>query len=248
MSFTAYGVDECKEGWFVISLDHPSREVDWGTVKTLAELVTNAADKDRIFVDLPIGLPDGPGGRLCDTEARLKLGSPRRCSVFPVPAREVLNAKSYGEANQINKEVTGKGMSRRAYAIMPKIKEADKLLQGCAKARRIVREIHPEVCFWALNRRTPMEHSKKKPEGLYERRAVLKCHLTSARMEFVKQLLEPGHRPPEVNWDDILDTMAAAITASAASEALQTLPEQPLRDRCGLPMEMVYCKTPDDQA
>ena len=239
MSFTAYGVDGCKRGWFVISLA-PSGKVRGCTVETLTKLVTKATNKDRIFIDIPIGLPDGPGGRLCDKEARQKLGFPRRCSVFPVPARETLNAKSYDEAKRINKRVTGKKISRQTYAIVPKIKEVDELLQGCAKARRIVREVHPEVCFRALNkRRNPMKHSKKKSKGQKERRAVLKCHLAPARMRFVDWVLNAG-RPPGVQPDDILDAMVAAITASKDSKALQTLPEQPPRDRYGLPMEIVY--------
>ena len=162
--------------------------------------------------------------------------------MFPVPARKTLNAKSYDEAKRTNKKVTGKKITRQTYAIMPKIKEVDKLLRGCAKARRIVREVHPEVCFWALAGGEPMEYSKKKSKGQKERRAVLKCHLAPARMRFVDWVLNAG-RPPGVQPDDILDAMVAAITASGApgtSAALQTLPEQPPRDRYGLPMEIVY--------
>jgi predicted RNase H-like nuclease len=44
-------------------------------------------------IDIPIGLT-ASGPRSCDLEARRLLG-PRRSSVFPAPAREVLRAWSY---------------------------------------------------------------------------------------------------------------------------------------------------------
>ena len=49
------------------------------------------------------------------------------------------------------------------------------LLRRDAKAREIVREVHPELCFWALNDRKPMCYSKraKARAGFDERMAVL---------------------------------------------------------------------------
>ena len=39
-----------------------------------------------------------------------------------------------------------------------------------------VREVHPEVCFWALNNRQPMADSKKTKDGIKQRLDVLKRH------------------------------------------------------------------------
>ena len=44
----------------------------------------------------------------------------------------------------------------------------------------------------------------------------------------------------EVAKDDIVDAMAAAVTA-CCPDNLRTLPADPERDAKGLPMEMVYC-------
>ena len=67
----AYGVDGCNAGWFYFA-DAARREPDWGVVERIEELVTGADDSDRIFIDIPIGLPDGAEEqRLCDKEARL---------------------------------------------------------------------------------------------------------------------------------------------------------------------------------
>ena len=61
MTFTATGVDGCPGGWFFVSPEShgPPR---WGVVRELGELVRRAGESDRIFVDIPIGLPDRPEG------------------------------------------------------------------------------------------------------------------------------------------------------------------------------------------
>ena len=105
---TAYGVDGCRAGWFYIALV-PSEEAAWGVVKTVGEVVAGAGSSDRILVDTPIGLPEGPEGRVCDTEARARLGWPRSSSVFPAPVRAALPAATYVEAARINREASGKG-------------------------------------------------------------------------------------------------------------------------------------------
>ena len=237
LPITAYGVDGCKAGWFCIALD-PAGEIKWFVIAALGELVTMAEDSDRIFVDIPIGLSDGAGERLCDKEARRKLGFPRSSSVFRSPVRAALDSGNYEEAKQISREVTGSALSKQTWAIMPKIREADELLRGCAKARRIVREVHPEICFWALAGEKPMTHNKKKRKGSGDRIAVLEDLRPSTSGEF-RRICNVFPRN-KVAPDDILDAMAAAITASGDPAVLLTLPEQPLQDSCGLSMEMVY--------
>ena len=172
-SGTAYGVDGCSAGWFYFALAR-SGAPDWGIASTIKELVSSADDSDRIFVDIPIGLPDGREGRGCDTEARGRLRAPRASSVFPVPVRAALFAATYEEASRVNREASEKGLTRQTFAVLRKIREVDRLLRRSEKARRIVREIHPEICFWALAGGSPMGHSKKKGAGFDKRLALLK--------------------------------------------------------------------------
>ena len=244
---TAYGVDGCKAGWFVVVLE-PSGAICWTIVEKIEELVEKADNSDRIFIDIPIGLPDGREERPCDKEARRKLGSPRGSSVFPAPVRKALTARSYDEANQINRDATGgKGISKQAYSIMPKIKEVDDLLKSSEKARCIVREVHPEVCFWAIAGERAMCHSKKELDGFCERLTVLNNVRPSVRREFdeIMEWRQDDNRRRKVGCDDVLDAMVAAVTASADCEALQTLPEQPTQDGCSLPMKIVYAAKRD---
>ena len=163
-SGTAFGIDGCKAGWFCISIE-PSGAVGWSVFETLGELAAAANDGDRIFVDIPIGLGDGPEERLCDREARRRLGTPRSSSVFPAPVRAALDARDYEDAKRISLAARNKSLTIQSWSILPKIREVDTLLRGCAKARAMVREVHPEVCFWALAGEKPMRHRKKDREG-----------------------------------------------------------------------------------
>ena len=233
----AYGVDGCRKGWFYFALV-PDREPAWGVVEKVAELVDKADDSDRIFIDIPIGLPDGEERRLCDTEARRKLAPYRRSSVFPVPVRSALTAETYEEASEKNRKASGKKLSKQTYAIMPKIREVDSLLRDSERARRAVREVHPEICFWALAGGSPMRHGKKTGRGFHERLTLLERFYASAVKCFDE--IRTGHPRRDLADDDILDAIAVAITASADRGALRTLPEIPVEDSCGLPMEMVY--------
>ena len=45
----------------------------------------------------------------------------------------------------------GKSLSAQAHAICTKIAEVDQLLLMSPALRHRVREVHPEVCFWAIN-------------------------------------------------------------------------------------------------
>ena len=246
--FTAFGVDGCPGGWFYIALESsapPRWDVkSWGVVKRLVELVRDARESDRIFVDIPIGLPDESiRTRECDTMARSKLRWPRSSSVFPTPARATLGAGDYEEAKRRNLNAIGKKISRQTFQIVPKIHEVDSLLGNDEKARCVVREVHPEICFWAFNGR-PMKHGKKKKEGYAERLAVLESVRPSARQEIEEILRDRKFLRDDVSRDDAVDAMAAAITAATETRNLQTLPPCPPTDSKGLPMEMVYAKSP----
>ena len=231
------GVDGCPAGWFFVALE-PSGRSRWGIVRTLADLAGETSEPARIFVDIPIGLLDGPGPRECDRVARRALGRRRASSVFPAPARPVLDAVDYEDAKRRSRDATGKALSRQAFAILHRCREVDGLLRGDAKARRIVREIHPEVCFWAFAGRRPMEHNKKTEEGFRERIELLERFRPSAERE-IEDMLRQFKRK-EVGRDDAVDALAAAVTAAAPAAALRTLPPQPHEDRTGLRMEMVY--------
>lgn len=231
------GIDGCKVGWFYVGLDsNGGWEV--GVVPRISELSGHIKTSELTLVDIPIGLREREHlERLCDLSARKVLGK-RRSSIFPAPSRLAINCATYEEASQVNSHYTGRKLSKQSWAIAAKIKEIDDFLQK-ADMKRKVREIHPEVCFWALNKGTEMAHSKKKPEGINERQAILSkyCELTD---EIINSALKKYLRK-EVAKDDIVDGLVGAVTATFAG-ALETLPEEPEIDAKGFLMEMIYAK------
>lgn len=133
-------------------------------------------------------------------------------------------------------------MSKQTYGIMRKIAQVDTLLSREISLQLSFRETHPEICFWSLNNYKVLNSRKKEKEGVNERLELLKgfsknAHAFYDRMR-TRRDLKLGK---DVKSDDILDAMAAALTASLSEQfILKTLPEVPEVDSFGLKMEIVY--------
>ena len=229
------GVDGCKNGWFFFQFG--DQVLTFGVIPRLSVLLDSLPDASVVLIDIPIGLREADHGeRLCDVAARNVLKPTRSSSVFPAPARQAIHASSYEEASALNKSVLGKKLSKQSWAITPKIREVDELLLGSPRARSMVREAHPEVCFWGMNG-APMLFSKKTREGFKERLEVLAARYPPAADVVSKAFLEHGGF--EAARDDILDALVAALCAERIDDCL-TLPDTPEGDPKELPMEMVY--------
>jgi predicted RNase H-like nuclease len=169
-------------------------------------------------------------------EARKLLGI-RRSSVFPAPIREILYSKSYDDANIGSKRLTGKGISKQTYGIIPKITEVDEFLQSNPKSSKIIHEAHPEVCFLSLAKGRPMKHNKKSQDGFQERIEILKKFWQPAEEAIAQAFLwYSGYR---VARDDIVDALVLAIVATHTQNNLISIPQKPPVDDFGLPMQMV---------
>lgn len=230
------GVDGCPAGWFAVVLDGERWTMAvFSSIKYLWEENNNA---DLILIDIPIGLRDeGPDERRCDVEARKLLGWPRRCSVFPAPCRAAVYEDNYEKASLINNELTGRKLSLQSYHISRKIREVNEFLTENQGIYQAIRETHPEVCFRALAGR-PMAHSKKKAVGFRERMGVLEFLLPKA-VEIVEEAPRL-YRRGDVGRDDIVDALAAAVTATGGADGLVSIPDKPEYDSKGLRMEIVY--------
>jgi predicted RNase H-like nuclease len=228
------GIDGCPAGWFYVGIGS-DRRFSFGVLSDIEHVSNFEQDAELILIDIPIGLPSAAiPHRGCDSEAR-KAISPRSSSVFPVPARSALAMSTYEAGSAANWNCLGRKLSRQSWAIAPKIREVDRYMLS-NKSRKL-REMHPEVAFWALNGCRPMRYNKKKEEGFDERMSLLERHypdspacFEKARRAFIKSRLAD---------DDILDALVGAVTAMQ-SPALATFPAIPVKDEEGLVMEIVF--------
>lgn len=230
------GVDGCRAGWFAVTLDCEGGEIEAAVYRSARDLIAATRASAVVAVDIPIGLPEA-GQRECDREARRLLGWPRRNSVFPSPIRPALRAADRLEASEITQSVDGRRVGVQAWAITSKIREMDTALQENLAIQSRVKEVHPEVSFWALAGGRPMQHSKKRKAGREERRALVEREFGDSAIAPVRA----GFLRRDVADDDILDAYAALWTAGriAAGRAI-ALPRRPIRDSVGLLMEIRY--------
>lgn len=193
------GVDACKKGWIGIADD---LRAYFGA--TIEELVS-AAERDGslavVAIDIPIGLSSS-GPRPADLVVRGLVGR-RASSVFGTPVRQALESDDYREACAVSIRITGKAISRQAFALREKILDVD----GWARrTNRPVIEVHPELCF-ATMAGSPLLHPKSTWSGVELRRQLL-------RDVGVIVPSDLGHVGSVAAVDDVLDAAAASWTAS----------------------------------
>ena len=246
------GVDGCRCGWVSVGFNNDG-EYELKAFFTFDELVEYYNAAKLILVDMPIGLPEGAEERHSDPEAKAHLG-PRKQTVFRAPTRQAMKhlADNPGDregAKRVQQCITGKLLTNQTLELMPKINAVDRVMRPRQRnAKPEIREIHPEICFWALHNRHPMKLRKQDAEGIEERLHVLEPKRLEPR---AREIFEAGRVafPAKaygkfiVADDDIVDALAAAVTARRGwPDQLQTLPEKKecQRDGTGLPMEMVY--------
>ena len=235
------GVDGCRGGWLAVLI--PVGDPGAARMRLLAtfkEVLDLPEAPAVIAVDMPIGLPErtGKGGRDADIQARSVLGG-RQSAVFAVPARAAVMATDYREACAIALATSEppRKVSKQAFHLFPKIREIDRLMTPELQSR--VFEVHPELAFWALNGRAPLQTPKKiksrpNPTGLADRRALL----TAAGFcpDFLADARVPASR---AGPDDLLDAAANAWSAQRIlNRAEICFPERPARDTKGLRIEI----------
>ena len=159
---TAVGVDACAAGWVAVVL-RPGAAAEGVFGATLEDVAAQVPDAVGFGVDIPIGPPTA-GERRADLAARAALG-PRRASLFMTPVRPALLADTHADATALSRQLTGKGISRQAFALAPRILEAE---AWTAAAGAPVWEVHPELSFATLLGH-PARCSKKTWAGLRER-------------------------------------------------------------------------------
>jgi predicted RNase H-like nuclease len=231
------GVDGCSFGWLVVL--HETAKGEWNSYskKAFAEILALPENPQFIAVDIPIGLAGEaiPGGRDCDRLTRRILGQHRGRSVFSSPVRAALvHTNDYPAASRANRESSahGIGLSKQAFAIMPKIRDVDNSMSPEIQNR--VFEVHPELCFYELNGCNPIVHGKKSGAGVLERRALLE---KVGFKEFLQ--IKTEEVGSKFKLDDLLDASVACWTSRRIMEKVAvSLPENSSRDTKLLRMQI----------
>ncbi|MCX6433226.1 MAG: DUF429 domain-containing protein [Actinobacteria bacterium] len=196
----AIGIDGYRGGWVSARLDDAC--ITWSTA-TVPDIGSLLASGIIVGVDMPIGLLD-TGERECDALARRALpGAASR--VFTTPPRSVLELgpdAPNAEVQDLCRGLTGKGVSRQALNLAPRILALDEHL--ARTSGHLVVEVHPEISFAELAGHVLA--SKKSAAGVGQRIAALESWLptTAAALTTVAS---------DVPIDDALDALAALWSA-----------------------------------
>ncbi|SIT45412.1 conserved hypothetical protein [Paraburkholderia piptadeniae] len=234
------GVDGCRGGWYAVMQDARTGAISARICASFADVLAWAPAPAIVAVDMPIGLSSS-GYRACDAEARKRLKWPRSASVFQTPVRQALDAESYRQACDLNREATGKGISQQAFNILPKIADVDKALQASARDASRAFEVHPELAFMQLRVEQGGEErglieGKTTADGHARRKALLDP-VFGAALQAALDARVSRH----VQKDDVLDAFAVLWSAwRIAKGSAITLPGEEPRDSAGLPMVIRY--------
>lgn len=192
------GVDGARGGWVGVRWEDTDLDCLFDT--SLAGLVGAAGPVEVVAVDMPIDLVPA-GTREAEDEVRRLLG-PRRSSLFQSPCLGALDFADddYAGANAWSKATVGRGLSKQAWFLVPKIREVRALAE-----RRPVFEVLPELSFAAMDGDVPLPHAKTTWAGHARRRRLLADH----------GLALPDDPGPagRVAPDDLLDAAAVAWSA-----------------------------------
>jgi len=230
------GVDGCPGGWCVVIVEVSSDALNVVGTKIAPTFNQVIAIKSEIIcIDVPIGLTDSSDQRACDSLARKLLGQ-KQSSVFTPPCRAALARRDWALASEINLGITGRKLSKQTFAISPKICEVDHLMTPQLQQR--VFEVHPELCFRALNDGETLLSDKSEAEGHRE------------RWDLLHEAMRPSlpDQPQPLRWpkticqlDDYIDALVGAWTAVCIlRRRASRVPDKPEIDRRDLRMEMWY--------
>ena len=229
------GVDGCKNGWIAAILDYGTLKME--RFATVQEITEKYPEFDAFLIDMVIGLRDNITQSRPDEAAKKELGI-KASTVFPVPSRSAVYAKTEEEQKKANIKTIGKSLPKQSIAIIPKIRELDTFLRDHPDYQGRILESHPEVDFKRLNGAV-ITTRKKEHTGFMERKNVLSHYLSRECMSDFYIMAKGLSCKP----DDLMDAACLAVTAAFHAHGLsETIPEKPDRDSKGFEMKLTVPK------
>jgi predicted RNase H-like nuclease len=230
------GVNWSDDGWLAVAFDRTG--FDHAAVfAEVGELWHRYEEQtEQVLVDVPIGLKEGSGDRMCDKLARAVLGS-RGGAVVEPPVREATRKRRYPAARRTTERIADRALPRQTFKISEPVAAVDDLLRNVPAARAVFAEAHPEVCLCAFADGPP-QYPTQTAGGYAERMRALASFDTDAPPTVQRVAESVGGSGLPVG--DVLDAVALAYTARPGPGRLRSLPPDPPRDPKGLPMGSHY--------
>lgn len=204
------GADGFRDGWFVVLWRRGTGVLRRRIVDGVGALVQLPERPAVLGIDMIVGLPDRAeqGGRQCDRLARQLLGQPRGRSVFSPPAYDALGADTQAEASARNRAThpDGRGVSIQTFHLFPKMREV--AAHVTPDRQSWIREVHPELAFYAMNDDAPVVARKHDADGRRQRTRLLVDNGFPDVDDVVERLAGGS-----LTADDILDAHAVCWSA-----------------------------------
>ena len=199
------GLDGCPAGWLLFY--GYNNEFDFQLISSIKEAIPIFEQCRYIFIDIPIGLSSKAYQRQVEGQMR-KLLQGRSSTIFTPPCREAIECKDYAVANEVNRQITGKGLSVQAFNISKKIAEVDTFLRS--KRDFSLQESHPEISSKILKGNV-LQTKKNTMAGQQERRDIIRSISPDLDLSVEKAL---GQYPKKmVRSDDIIDAAMLCLSA-----------------------------------
>lgn len=221
-SLPVLGVEATKSGWLGAVLEPSGHGTPHlVTAGSLEDLLAEAGQVGVVAVGVPLGLPDD-SRREADGSIRQHLG-PQSASVLTTPVRAAVYAATHGEANALNREHVGSGVSTQAWELRRRIQELDAWVRQDLPA--VVVETHAETAFTELVGH-PLTSRRRSSDGAEERRAALSTG----------GVFMPTTVPHGAATEDVLDACAAAWSAHRVKTGqARSFPQTPQTFSDGIP-------------
>jgi len=215
----------CPGGWLVCSAKLQAATIAPEDPRVLEEFPLIFEERPQfttIALAAPIGYPEQPGAqRKCDDEARALLGR-RAITVRTTPVRSTVESGIPLENEHLD-----------AITLMRLPKYREVVLEMLPYRQRTVYEAHPELSFHVINADQPLKWSKRREEGIQERRVLLEKRIPGIRRVLDAEI--PGVHPWHLNDAAAMLWTARRIFAKAATR----IPTDPEWDSEGLRREIV---------
>lgn len=231
------GISVCISGYIAINLGE--EHAGYWLLETKGQLYDFLEKCGRVFIDIPVGLPDDVEGRECDKLLRERLGLVNNEHIINPPIRGIIAAPTYGEASMMSYEIMEKRLPMPSWNIVSNIKVIDDYIQQNGTSRERIFESHPELLFQILNGGNPVLQRKATKKGLRHRLHLLEAQNKHAGNFFRK--IKEIYRRNQIEEDKIINAMVLALFAlRSVDQPIKTLPDDPPKDSIGLPMAIHY--------